>query len=136
MLTSIQLTPYRREVTLILQMLLWCDRRLTLEACNDAIIVQPEEQPGFSINDRFFDSREVIHICSGLVTTTWSNTGFIDCQYLQLAHTSVREYLSSEEVIQPFQSYLAERIARADLLRMCHTYLRCVKWSTLGESID
>lgn len=139
MLTSIQKSPYCREVTVILQMLLWCDIRLTLEACNDAIIVQPGKQPGFSLKDRFFNSRDVIYICSGLVTTTCLRdplSNFEERQYLQLAHSSVWEYLSSEAVIQPFQSHLAERVARSDLLRLCHTYFCCFDWSTLARGFE
>lgn len=132
MLTAIQQTPHRREVTIILQMLLWCDERLTLEGCNHAISVRPEAQPDFSTEARLFDTRDIITICSGLVTTTWTYYGSASFQYLKLAHASVREYLLSEEVIQPFQSHLAEKTARVELLRMCHTYLCCIDWNTLG----
>lgn len=128
MLTAIQDTPYRREATVILQILLWCDEHLTLKKCNDAIIVRPERQPGFSANDRFFDARDIINVCSGLVTITRSPFDKHEVPHLQLAHASVREYLLSEEVIQPFQAHLTEIVARSDLLRMCHTYLCCVDW--------
>ena len=126
MLTTIQTTPYLREVTVILQMLLWSDKRLTLEACNDAIVVQPDKQPGFSSNDRFVNPRDVVNVCSGLVKTNRSEYGTED---LHLAHASVREYLLSEEAIQPVQSHLTEKIARSNLLRICHTYLGCVDWN-------
>lgn len=137
MLKSTKKSPYCREAILILQMLLWCDKRLTLEACNDAIIVRLEKQPGFSAKDRLFNPRDVTKVCSGLVTIT-SSKGHLEPrehehEYLQLAHASVCEYLSSEEVIEPFHSQLAETIARSNLLRMCHTYLRYVDWDTLGE---
>lgn len=139
MLTSIQQSLYCREVTVILQMLLWCDMRPTLEACNDAIIVQPGKQPGFSSKDRFFDPHDIVSICSGLVTIVCLRdhlTMFEERQYLQLAHASVWEYLSSEEVIQPFQSHLAERVARSDLLRLCHAYFCCFDWSTLARTFE
>jgi ankyrin repeat protein len=136
MLCSIQATPYQREVTIILQMLLWSNQRLTLEACNDAVIVQPDRNPAFSVDDRFFDPLDVVKICSGLVTTVWSNTDFINFQYLQLAHASVREYLSSQEVIQPFQSHLREEDAWVYLIRLCHAYLCCIDWSTMDNQPD
>jgi ankyrin repeat protein len=136
MLTSIQARHDHRDVTLVLQMLLWSDRRLTVEACNDAVIVRPEKKPAFSAHNQFFDRWDIVNICSGLVTTVWSNTGYADSQYLQLAHASVREYLSSQEIIQPFRSQLKEAYARACLLRMCHAYLGCIDWSTMGDNPD
>jgi ankyrin repeat protein len=133
MLASIQATEYQREVTLVLQMLVCSNQRLTLEACNDAILVRPEEISGFSARDQFFDSRDIVNLCSGLVTTVWSDAGLIESQYLQLAHASVREYLSSQEVIQPFRSQLEERHAKACLLRLCHVYLCYIDWSIVTE---
>lgn len=134
MLDTVQDSQYCREVTLILQILLWSSKTLSLEACNDAIVVQPEKQPGFSADDRFFDTRRLVDICSGLVVTVWSNKGFMDFQYLQLAHASVREYLLSEKVIKPFHLRLEESIARASLVSMCHTYFFCVDWCTRGKT--
>ena len=136
MLTSIKAGSYHREVTLVLQMLLWSNRRLTLEACNDAVVVRPETKPRFSARDQFFDRRDIVTICSGLVITVWSSSSSIDCQYLQLAHASVREYLLSQKIIRPFRSQLKERCARACLLRLCHAYLGRIDWSTLGSRPD
>jgi ankyrin repeat protein len=111
-------------------MLLWSDQRPTLEACNDAVIVQPQKRPRFCADERFFDPRSIVDICSGLVTTVWSK----DIQYLQLSHASVREYLSSQDIIPPFQSCFREEYSRACLLRLCHAYLCCIDWSTMGNS--
>jgi ankyrin repeat protein len=131
MLASIQAAPYRREVTIVLQMLLWSNQRLTLEACNDAVIVQPQKRIRFCADERFFDPRNIVDICSGLVTTVRSK----DIQYLQLSHASVREYLSSQDIIPPFQSDLREASSRASLLRLCQAYLCSIDWSTMGNRI-
>jgi ankyrin repeat protein len=135
MLSSIQATPYRRDVTTVLQILLWSGRRLTLEQCNDAIIVRPGETSGFSADNRFFDPFDIVSICSGLVTTVWArDIRLAKIQYLQLSHASVQEYLSSQEVIQSFQTHLGEREAKAYLIRLCHTYLSCIDWSAYAQS--
>jgi ankyrin repeat protein len=136
MLTSIQATEYHREVTLVLQMLMCSNQRLTLEACNDAVLVRPEEKSGFSARDQFFNSRDIVNLCSGLVTTVWSDAAFMESEHLQLAHASVREYLSSQEVIQPFQTQLKEKHAKACLLRLCHAYLCYIDWTVVGEKPD
>ncbi|CAD0087632.1 unnamed protein product, partial [Aureobasidium vineae] len=111
-MTLISASPHCREITLILQMLVWSNQHLTLEACNDAISVQPGKSPGFSTKDRFFVLSDVINICSGFVATTvWSSSGNREIQHLRLTHASVKDYLSSEKIIKPLQWCFREEVA-------------------------
>lgn len=127
MLMSILTSRERREATVILQLLLWSSRTLTVAEINDAIVVRPEKVPGFEMQNRCFDSMDVVRLCSSLVTVTGDGATPPDQWTIQFAHASVKEYLQSPDVLPPFREYLSEEIARAALARICLTYVLSVE---------
>jgi ankyrin repeat protein len=134
MLTSIHAGEHFEEVTIILQLLVWSKAALPLDACQDAIIVCPEETPDFNSNDRFLDRPEqcgLVNICSGLVAVVRSADD--TCDFLALSHASVKDYLLSDETPEPFRDHLGEAVARLSTLRRCLVYLRCVDWEILDN---
>ncbi|THZ58378.1 purine and uridine phosphorylase [Aureobasidium pullulans] len=134
MLTSICAGEHFEEITTILQLLVWSKAALPLDACQDAIIVCPEETPDFNSNDRFLDRPEqcgLVNICSGLVAVVRSADD--TCDFLALSHASVKDYLLSVETPEPFRYHLGEAVARLSTLRRCLAYLRCVDWEILGN---
>ncbi|THY49492.1 purine and uridine phosphorylase [Aureobasidium pullulans] len=134
MLTSIRADGHFEEVTIILQLLVWSKAALPLDACQDAIIVCPEETPGFNPNDRFLYRPEqcgLVNMCSGLVAVVRSADD--TCDFLALSHASVKDYLLSVETPEPFRYHLGEAVARLSTLRRCLVYLRCVDWQILED---
>ncbi|THX24835.1 purine and uridine phosphorylase [Aureobasidium pullulans] len=129
-LDIIQAGPHSREVTLILQMLVWSGEPLSADACNDAIVVTLEQVPSFDKDDRFFGTSYIVKICAGLITvnTSWG------VNHLRLAHASVNDYLLSSRCSTAFADQLTERIARVSILRTCFAYLHCLDWSIAKTS--
>lgn len=126
-LSAVKAGPHCGEVTSILKMLLWSsDVTTSIEGYNDAIVVRPDMTPAFDVGDRLFDLSAVVSICSGLVALVRID----DTEALSLcfAHASVKDFLMSAEVPQPFKRQLEERDARVWILRTCFAYLRCLDW--------
>ncbi|KAI4726301.1 purine and uridine phosphorylase [Aureobasidium sp. EXF-10728] len=115
-LTTIKSSPHYREVVFILKMLIWSDSdvKMTIAGYNDAIVVRPDVTPAFDIGDRLFDLSSVVSICSGLVMM--ARVGDTNILTLCFAHASVKDFLLSPDVPQPFQSQLEEKAARVSIM--------------------
>jgi hypothetical protein len=129
----------KKDATTILRLLTWSERPLQLEEAVDAIAVQPDARPSFDPKNRMPEPRDILRICSSLVTLVRrslvdhvdgltdvdgdENGGERIVTELQLAHFSVKEYLISDRVAPSFSSSLADRTARASIATLCLTYL-------------
>ena len=86
--------------TRVLQFLTYSERPLTVHEVVDAIAVNIREQPHFHPKYRMPDPNEITSFCSSLVVkmpgegNEWMEHE--DCTSLQLAHFSVKEYLTSD----------------------------------------
>ncbi|KAK8245511.1 hypothetical protein IWZ00DRAFT_428803, partial [Phyllosticta capitalensis] len=127
----------RRSSTIrILQFLSYCGTPFTIRAAVDAIAVNSERAPYFDEEDRMPDPKEIAAYCSSLVTvvswTEWSDDDYDydpDTDYyeweetgLQLAHFSVKEYLTSSRIDENFATGLTETVARASIAKICLSY--------------
>ncbi|THX66781.1 Pfs, NACHT and ankyrin domain protein, partial [Aureobasidium pullulans] len=129
----------------VLGLLAWSEKPLRIGELIDAIAVQPSKSPGFCIKSRMPEPRDLLNICSSLVVlvqrpiddnekyhgefhygdpNTVESDGKEEVSELRLAHFSVKEYLVSHRVVQPFTGHLAEATARARIATICLTYLR------------
>jgi len=106
----------------ILNLLIWSDRTFKIDELVDAIATNLDEEPGFVPRNRMPVPRDVLKLCSSLVTVSWnrrdSSRGIV-----RLAHSSVKEYLVSNHVSQAFQGLINETVARSYLARLCLTYI-------------
>lgn len=86
---------YQANSTRILQLLSYSSRPLEMLEVVDALAVDLESTPAFSVANRMPKPEELIVFCSSLVTSN-KETG-----KLQLAHFSVRQYLFTDRIEPP-----------------------------------
>jgi Ankyrin repeats (3 copies) len=91
---------------------------LRVEEVAEAVIIVPGCK-AFDIDDRFFDPKDVLSICAGLIKRVQ------DTNDLVLAHYSVQEFLLSGRIIQSTASYfgLNHQTSQRRLAEACLTYL-------------
>ena len=110
----------------ILQFLTFSERPLKIEEAVDAIAVDVDKSPHFSPRNRMPEPLEITRYCSSLVVVV-SAQGHRgkDDEYveLQLAHFSVKEYLTSQRLDVDTGLVLQELPARASIARVCLAYL-------------
>ena len=118
----------------ILQLLLYADRPLPMDAAVDALAVNPDERPRFNPKNRMPDPKEITVYCSSLVSLT-SRAIFGDeleedrevlrgtVYHLQFTHFSVKEWLISKRVDSKFGIGLDETTTRTSIARVCLSYL-------------
>ncbi|KAK6000518.1 hypothetical protein QM012_003764 [Aureobasidium pullulans] len=114
----------RTQATTVLNLLIWSDDRLTLNALVDAVAVDLDHEPGFDPKNRMPVPREVLKLCSSLVTVYQLPWGV---DVIRIAHFSVKEYLISDLVSKAYESFFSETLARVYLARLCLTYLISVR---------
>lgn len=128
----------------IFQFLTYSPRPLRLTEIMDAIASNPQKKPAFRPENRFPDPREVLKICSGMVTLGTRKGGDPDTEVpsykddgndnigtnidvsileLRLAHFSVKEYLISDRVQGMFKGPLEEIASNASMVETCLSYL-------------
>ena len=88
-----QYNHYHRQVLKILQWLTFSARPLQLEELAEIVAIDTEETPRFDPERRWPEPRDILMICSSLVTSTESAKAFV-----RLAHFSVKEYLVSNRI--------------------------------------
>jgi hypothetical protein len=103
----------------ILQFLTFSKSPLTVEEIVDAIAVKTAKEPYFDLNNRMPDPTEVSRYCSSLVVIVPTPSG----QILQLAHFSVKEYLTSSRLDSDIALYFEELTASATIAQVCLAYL-------------
>lgn len=109
---------YQRQAVIALRLLVYSSRPVKLTEVAEAVAVWPLCK-AIDMDDRLFDPRDVMTICSSLVTLNE------DSQELALAHYSVKEYLISGRIIAgPAAAFgMNAQIANANLAEICLTYL-------------
>jgi hypothetical protein len=124
-LTSIK--EHREDAIRILQFLTFSERPLTIKEVVDAIVVDPSRSPQFDPELRLPIPREILKICSSLVsfTTRLANHNEREetLMELQLAHSSVKDYLMSGRVEESFKDGTTEISARRSITKVCLAYL-------------
>ncbi|KAL4990295.1 purine and uridine phosphorylase [Aspergillus falconensis] len=121
---------YRQYAIRILQFLTYSERPLTIQEAVDVIVVEPDGNPPFDPRQRLPEPREILKICSSLVSLVTRET-LIE---LQLAHFSVQQYLKSKRIKEAFprtmpevgvifQKEISEISARGSITRICLAYL-------------
>src|SRR5271170_3319178 len=93
---------YSQDALKILQWLVYSRRPLRIEEVVDIIAVDINDDPKFDLDRRLPDPRDILTICSSLITTaveTINNSSRnITEEYVRLAHFSVKEYLVSKQI--------------------------------------
>ncbi|KLP10132.1 Uncharacterized protein Y057_2610 [Fusarium fujikuroi] len=110
--------PHMKDGIRVLQMLMFSRSRLTLEQAVDAIAVDTERRPYFEMENRMPDPLDLLSCLSGLVNTVKHGGELV----LQLAHFSVKEYLTSEQLPTEFRKPLQEIVARTSIAETCLAY--------------
>ncbi|KAK5677770.1 hypothetical protein LTS10_009653 [Elasticomyces elasticus] len=123
--------------TLLLQFLLHAGP-LRLEEAVDAIAVSPDRTPAFEPINRLPLPQEIARYCSSLTRivtrkgyrSDWAfgsdymaRDEWPDVVEIQLAHASVRDYLTSEALPAGYQSCLRQEQAGRAILGVCTAYL-------------
>jgi ankyrin repeat protein len=116
-----------------LQVLTWSERPLRIEEAVDFLAVTPECEPGFDEKNRIPVPKEILKLCSSLVTivpvtlsrSERDHSGFASStvQEMQLSHFSVKEYFRSNRLDKKFQQDLCETSAAGCIARVSLTYL-------------
>ncbi|PSN59256.1 hypothetical protein BS50DRAFT_641131 [Corynespora cassiicola Philippines] len=108
----------------ILQFLTFSERPLRLEEAVDAIAVNVDGSPHFSSKNRMPEPQEITHYCSSLVViVSVKDENETTHMELQLAHFSVKEYLTSDRLNSDTAQALRENAARASVAMACLAYL-------------
>jgi len=160
---------YREDAIRILQFLTFSERPLTVKEAVDVLVVDLTGDPQFDPELRLPIPREILKICSSLVSlVTKQVDNYDECEdsdeedeedeedgkdegddedeedeevkvlengqdeqddeddevkILQLAHFSIKEYLTSGRLEEPFKKSFIERSARGFMTRVCLAYL-------------
>ena len=126
----------RRERAIrLLQFLVYSERPLTIQEAVDAIAIRLIPCGQFDPKYRLPCPKEITRFCSSLVSliTRESDTGTL--MELELAHFSVKEYLTSEKLPEPFQCSFSQAYARGNITRSSLAYLSCLKEEDLIANI-
>ena len=117
----------RDKAIRILQFLTYSDRPLTVQEAVDAIAIPLDTHYRFDPKYRLPCPNEIARFCSSLVSLVTRRPGEETVMELELAHFSVKEYLTSENVPKPFRCRLSEPDARSCITRCCLAYLSCLR---------
>src|SRR5579862_283601 len=120
-------SEYKQNAIRILQFLTYSERPLRIEEAVDAITVDTEGSQYFDPRYRMPDPWEITRFCSSLVvlvSTTHDSYGKNEeVVNLQLAHFSVKEYLTSERLDRGVAHNFQEIAAKASIATVCLAYL-------------
>lgn len=103
----------------ILQFLAYSERPLTLDEMVDALAVEPDAKEQDLSKNRMPFPDEIAGYTSTLVNLVVRETEQGSVKELQLAHFSVKEYLTSDKVCETLQ----EAHAKSDMTNVCLGYL-------------
>jgi ankyrin repeat protein len=103
----------------ILQFLTFSERPLSIKEIIDAITVNTEGGPYFDPSDRMPDHKEISRYCSSLVVVVSIESEDV----LQLAHLSVKEYLTSNRVQSVLATEFQKVTASTSIAKVCLAYL-------------
>ncbi|KAI9791524.1 MAG: hypothetical protein M1816_003868 [Peltula sp. TS41687] len=119
---------YQYRATRILQLLAISERPLRIEEAVDAVAVDPKGPQYFNARNRMPEPREISRYCSSLVVVASIQRKPLNGEdyeeiVLQLAHFSVKEYLTSNRIKTEFQQVFQEKIANGSIATVCLAYL-------------
>ncbi|KAI9809040.1 MAG: hypothetical protein M1825_002329 [Sarcosagium campestre] len=118
---------HRDTATRILQLLIFSERPLRIEEAVDAVAVDPKGKQHFNPENRMPVPQEISRYCSSLVVVVLAQELSEDENdkelVLQLAHFSVKEYLTSSRVRKEFAQVFRETTAKASIATVCLAYL-------------
>jgi hypothetical protein len=123
----------REKAIRILQFLTYSERPLIVQEAVDAIAVRLDARPQFDPKYKLPRPNEIARFCSSLASLVTRSSNGETVTELELAHFSVKEYLTSEKLPEPFRCRLSEPDARSYITRCCLTYLSCLRTE---EQID
>jgi hypothetical protein len=104
----------------MLQYVLWAKTPPSFAEMIDAIAVRLDESPGFKPENRLFELTDVMTQCSSLLTSILPKYGRRE---IHLAHSSVKEYLTSQDLPDLFKELLSEFHARSTIAKTSIRYL-------------
>src|SRR6266516_2691020 len=111
----------------VLQWLVCSARPVRIKEVAEAIATDLDGQPRFNLERRLRDPRDVLEICSSLITVSSSTIKGqrSEGEELRLAHFSVKEYLVSERIrTGPAAEYSIQEIyANGSIANSCLAYL-------------
>ena len=109
----------------ILRWLAFCCRPLLVEEMAEVVAINVERSPAFNGEEVLEDPLEVLGICSSLVTITATEDHSPTKRIVTLAHYSVKEYLSTEQILQSRAArYSIQDIACNDFIaKGCLSYI-------------
>jgi len=122
---------YVDDVHRILSCLICSYYPVAVEELAETVAIVPRGDTCYDIENRLLEPRDVLTICSGLVTTTRSRRitlmggPQIPIEEVRLAHFSVKEYLVSDRLASKETSkfYIEERLAHEMLASLSIRYL-------------
>ena len=120
---------YSEDAFRILQWLVYSARPLLIEEVAEVIAVKIDNDPQFDPENRLPEPRDILTICSSLVTTAISTAESLDgdtyeAEELRLAHFSVKEYLISDRIkTGPALRYSITNGAEEHITQTCLIYL-------------
>ncbi|KAK6350646.1 hypothetical protein TWF718_003833 [Orbilia javanica] len=126
-------TIYRHKAIRILQFLTYSKRPLGIEEIVDALAVDTNGQTYFDPENRMPCPMDILYYCPSLVVVVdstwpypWSSYAQKPCLELQLAHLSVKEYLTSDRlgaIGLNIGRELSEFEANASMAKVCLRYM-------------
>ncbi|KAI0377505.1 ankyrin repeat-containing domain protein [Hypomontagnella monticulosa] len=121
---------YKDNMIRCLQFLTYSQRAVRIDELAEALAVDVGGQPPFDPKNRMPKPEEVVRYCSSLVLVDEStgggnekHHGFYKWSGIQLAHYSVKEYLTSNRLRGDIATHLLETNARTSIAQICLTYL-------------
>ncbi len=135
---------YVEDARRILSCLIGAFHPLAIEEIADTVAIVADGKTFYNVEDRLSQSRDILSICSGLVTTARSirltHLGFqhLPIEELRLAHFSVKEYLVAERtsLAQAPNFVLDERRTHEILANLCIRYMAWCHEGRLCEDPD
>ena len=118
---------HKQNATRILQFLTYSERPLRIEEAVDALVVDTRGDQHFNPQYRMPEPREISCYCSSLVVVVSAKDHSYDEDdkpvELQLAHFSVKEYLTSNRLDTDIALRFEEVAAKASIATVCLAYL-------------
>lgn len=120
---------HSEKVVKLLHWLAYSPRPLHIEELAEVVAVNVGSKPRIDSEARFLEPRDILTICSSLVTTETDITGIPYGQkvggQIRLAHLSVRDYLTSERIrAREGAQYCVQEVHAHELIgQTCLAYL-------------
>lgn len=135
-LTNIPVERQGKAIRL-LQFLVYSERPIRLDEAVDAIATPIDGRRPFDPRYRLQCPQEIARFCPSLVSLVGKSysTPHETVTELQLAHFSVKEYLTSGNLPELFQRHLSEPEARSSITRCCLAYISSLPPSLLTAPV-